>query len=144
MINTVGTEEKGITPTVTPSIKIDEKIKDELLTQFEEQGMVIIHCSFSAPIDIGIRIWSSTFLVDRISGSKSHLLHAENITMAPLWELVKGGTTKRFILIFSSLPQTCEVFDFMEEVPDSFGFEIYGIKRNSSDVYNVNINDSVF
>jgi hypothetical protein len=63
--------------------------------------------------------------------------------MAPQWEFVKAGTTKRFILIFSSLPKTCEVFDFIEEVPDSFGFEIYGIKRNSTDVYNVSINDSV-
>ncbi|MCX6250187.1 MAG: hypothetical protein NTX61_05485 [Bacteroidetes bacterium] len=144
MKNTGGTEKQVITPDIRPFIELDEKIKAELLNQVEEQGTVIVHCSFSAPIDISIRIWNSTFLVDRVSGSKSQLLHALNISYAPHWELVKAGTTKRFILIFSSLPKTCEVFDFIEEVPDSFGFEIYGIKRNSSDVYNVSINDSVF
>jgi len=130
--------------TVVPSVKIDPKLKEEILSQVEEQGMVIVHCSFSTPRNMGIRIWSSTYLEDQATGSKSQLLHALNITYAPSWELVMGGTIKRFILIFSSLPKTCEVFDFIEEVPDSYGFEIYGIKRNSSDVYNVSINDSVF
>ena len=144
MKNTGETEEQVIAPELKPLIELDEKIKAEILNQVEEQGMVIVHCSFSPQIDIGIRIWNSTFLVDRASGSKSQLLHPLNITVAPQWELVKAGTTKRFILVFSSLPKTCEVFDFIEEVPHSFGFEIYGIKRNSTDVYNVNINDSVF
>ncbi len=135
----IKTKEQVVKPTATPSIEIDEKIKDELLTQFEEQEMVIVHCSFSAIIDIGIRIWSSTFLVDRISGSKSKLLHALNIPFAPIWNLVQAGTTVRFTLIFSALPKTCEVFDLIEEIPDSFGFEIFGINRNFSDVYNVTI-----
>jgi len=52
------------------------------------------------------------------------------------------GTTVRFTLIFSSLPKTCEVFDLIEEVPS--GFEVYDIKRNSSDVYNVTIEDRLF
>ena len=56
MKNTGGTEKQVIIPDVKPFIELDEKIKDELLTQFEEQGMVIVHCSFSVPIDIGIRI----------------------------------------------------------------------------------------
>ena len=141
MKNNTGTEEQ--TTTVIPAIKIDEKLKAELLTQFEEQGMVIVHCSLTTAIEMGIRIWSSTFLVDRVSGSKSRLLHALNIVFAPPWEIIGAGTTKRFTLIFSALPKSCEVFDFIEEVPDSFGFEMYGIKRNASDVYNVNLNDSV-
>ena len=133
-----------ITPEVKPFIDIDEKTKKELLTQVEEQVMVILQCSFSTPRTVGIRIWSSSYLEDQETGSKSQLLHALNITCAPSWELVMGGTTKRFILIFSSLPKTCQIFHFIEEVPDSYGFEIYGIKRNTSDVYNVSINDSVF
>jgi len=142
--DSVGTEEQVITPDVKSFIDLDEKTKKELLTQVEEQGMVIVHCSFSAPRNVGIRIWSSTYLEDPETGGKSQLLHALNITFAPSWELVLGGTTKRFILIFSALPKTCQIFHFIEEVPDSYGFEIYGIKRNSSDVYNVSINDSVF
>ena len=69
-------------------------------------------------------------------------MNAFNITYAPVWELVEAGTTKRFTLIFSSLPKSCEVFDLIEEVPDSFGFEIFDIKRNSTDVYNVNVSDA--
>jgi len=142
--NSVVTEEQVITPEVKQFIDIDEKTKQELLTQVEEQGMVIVHCSFSASKTVGIRIWNSTYLEDQETGSKSQLLHALNITCAPSWELVMDGTTKRFILIFSALPKTCQIFHFIEEVPDSYGFEIYGIKRNASDVYNVRINDSVF
>jgi hypothetical protein len=144
VMSIVEKDEQVITPMVTPSINIDPKIKNDLLTEFEEQAMVIVHCSYSAIIDIGIRIWSSTFLIDRITGSKSKLLHALNIIFAPEWIIVKGGTTMRFTLIFSALPKTCEVFDFIEEAPNLFGFEIFGIKRNSSDVYNVSINDCEF
>jgi hypothetical protein len=143
-MNTVQTEEQVIIPTATPSIEIDEKIKDELLTQFEEQGMVIVHCSFTAILSFGIRIWSSTFLIDRLSGTKCKLLHALNITFAPVWMPVESGTKVRFTLIFSTLPRTCEQFDLIEEIPEAGGFEIFGIKRNPSDVYNVIINDSVF
>ena len=115
------------------------KIKNDLLTEFNEQGMVIVHCSFSTIVDRGIRIWSSTFLVDRIFGYKAKLLHALNITFAPEWTMVKSGATMRFTLIFSSLPITCEIFDLIEEAPNLFGFEIYDIKRNPTDVYSVTI-----
>ena len=111
MKNTEGTEEQVITPDIKPIIELDEKIKAEILNQVEEQGVVIVHCSFSTQLGCGIRIWSSTFLVDKVSGSKSKLLHALNITMAPQWELVKAGTTKRFILIFSSPPKTYDSQD---------------------------------
>jgi hypothetical protein len=139
MMNTGETEKQVITPTVIPSVKIDPKIKEDLLTQFEEKGMVIVHCSFSDIVDRGIRIWSSTFLVDRISGEKSKLLHALNISFAPEWTIAKAGTTMRFTLIFSSLPATCKTFDLIEDAPNLFGFEIYGIKRNPSDIYTVTI-----
>jgi hypothetical protein len=81
MKNTGGTGEQVITPDIKPYIELDEKIKAEILNQVEEQGMVFVHCYFSAPIDIGMRIWNSTFLIDRDSGSKSHLLHPLNIIL---------------------------------------------------------------
>ncbi len=140
MKNSVGNAEPTIT--ATPSIKIDAKLRSEILAQVEEEGMVIVHCAFSTDIDMCVRIWKTTFLIDRVSGSKSPLMNAFNITYAPVWELVEAGTTKRFTLIFSSLPKSCEVFDLIEEVPDSFGFEIFDIKRNSTDVYNVNVSDA--
>ena len=35
-----------------------------------------------------VRIWQSTFLIDKASGNKSTLVHAENITFAPVWTIV--------------------------------------------------------
>ncbi len=133
------TEEQVITPTATPAVKLDKRLKDELLTQIQEESMVIVHCSYDSLFGGGIRIWNSTVLIDHQSGDRSRLLHAENITIAPVWMEVPAGTTARFTLIFASLPKTCEVFDLYEDIPEEGGFHIKGIKRNKSDVYNVEI-----
>jgi hypothetical protein len=52
---------------------------------------------------------------------------------------VPTGSTLRFTLFFSSLPKSFVLFDFLEDIPESGGFEIRGIKRNKSDVYPVTI-----
>jgi len=119
-----------------PDIKLDKRLKDELLTEMLEEGTVIVHCSFTALFTIGIRIWNSTVLIDKESGSRSRLLHILNIPIAPEWMLVPAGSTARFILIFATLPKTCVVFDLLEDIPESDGFFIQNIKRNKSDVYN--------
>jgi len=127
------------TPTVTPTVKFDKQLKDELLSQHQEEGVVIVHCSFTTGFGTTIRIWNTTVLIDKASGNRSGLLHALNITIAPVWMDVPAGSTVRFTLIFSSLPKTCEIFDFLEDIPSADRFEIRGIKRNKSDVYNVTI-----
>ena len=38
-------EEQVITPTQSSPVKLDENLKDELLTQIQEESMVIVHCS---------------------------------------------------------------------------------------------------
>ena len=123
----------------TPTVKIDKRLKEELLSQIQEEGMVIVNCSHTSTLGTNIRIWNSTVLIDRESGSRSRLLHALNITIAPMWMEVPAGSTLRFTLLFSSLPKTCVIFDFLEDIPESGGFAIQGIKRNNSDVYNVTI-----
>jgi hypothetical protein len=128
-----------ITPIATPEVKLDKRLKDELLSQIQEESMVIVHVSYTAEIAIGIRIWKSTVLIDHQSGNRSRLLHAENITFAPAWSYVLAGTTARFTLIFSSLPKTCEVFDLYEDIPEDGGFHIKDIRRNKTDVYNVTL-----
>ena len=127
------------TPTETPTVKIDKRLKDELLSQIQEEGMVIVHCSHTSTLGTNIRIWNSTVLIDRESGNRSRLLHALNISIAPMWMEIPAGSTLRFTLFFSSLPKSCEIFDFLEDIPESGGFEIRGIKRNKSDVYKVTI-----
>jgi len=124
---------------VTPAVKLDEGLKEELLALIQEEAMVVVHCSYKADIEIGIRIWSSTVLIDQQSGDRSRMLHAFNVTVAPMWMLVEAGTTARFTLIFSSLPKTCEFFTLYEDIPEPNGFEIKNIRRNKSDVYHVKL-----
>lgn len=139
LMNTVQKEEQVITPTKSPGVKLDKRMKDELLTEMPEEGTVIVHCSFTATFEIGIRIWNSTFLIDKKSGNRSRMLHALDITIAPEWMLVPEGSTARFTLIFAPLPKSCEFFDLLEDIPESGGFFIQNIKREKTDVYHVNI-----
>ena len=125
------------TTTSIPAVKFDDKLKEEILSQIHEEKAVIVHCSYNAIIDGGIRIWNSTFLIDKASGDRSNMHHAENISIAPEWTYVPEGKTHRFTLIFAPLPKSCEFFDLLEDIPQTGGFFIQNIKRNKSDVYNV-------
>ena len=137
--NNIETEEHVETTTAAPSVKLDKRLKEEILSQVQEEGTVIVHCSYTALFDERIRIWNSTVLVDNQSGSRSRLLHALNITIAPVWMDLQGGTPTRFTLIFAPLPKSCDSFDLFEDIPQAGGFEVRGIRRNKSDVYNVTI-----
>jgi|APCry1669189101_1035198.scaffolds.fasta_scaffold192007_1 hypothetical protein len=121
-----------------PVIELDETLKEDLLNQLEEAGLIVIHCSHSG-VGGGIRIWPSTFLIDRDSPARSKLLHVFGITMAPQWMYVEPGKTARFTLVFEPLPKTCTVFDFLEEIPLPGAFCVKGIARNKSDVYRIQI-----
>ena len=125
------------TSTSIPAIRFDDKLKDEILSRIHEEAVVIVHCSYTAEYSGGIRIWNSTFLIDKASGDRSNMHHAENITIAPEWTYVPEGKTYRFTLIFSPLPKACEFFDLLEDIPQAGGFFIQNIKRNKSDVYQV-------
>jgi len=76
---------------VVPNIKIDPRIKDEVLSQVHEEQVVIVHCSYDSPIDSGIRIWNTTVLIDKASGDRSLMHYAENISVAPEWTYVPEG-----------------------------------------------------
>ena len=88
-----GTEEQVQAATQVPAVRFDDKLKDEILGQIHEEKAVIVHCTYKAEIDGGIRIWNTTFLIDKASGDRSHLHHAENISMAPEWTYVPEGKT---------------------------------------------------
>lgn len=122
--------------------KPGEKIQTDILATVDpvilEDSCVYVHCMF--PIQspgMLLRIWRTTFLVDRGSGAKSELLHAENISYAPQWTLLPDAGTFSFLLIFSSLPKTCTLFDLVEEISQPGGFCVRNISRNSKDVYRV-------
>jgi hypothetical protein len=105
-----------------------------------QESHVYVHCYFNNTVNnMLIRIWKTTYLVDRGSGTRSKLVHVENISYAPEWTLVPDKKEFRFLLIFDALPRACTSFDLIEDIPQAGGFHVEGIVRNKSDVYHVNI-----
>ena len=124
---------------VKPNISEDLLLK--LKTEILEEKQVILHCCYKSDmfLEEKIRIWSSTYLVDRHSEHISKLIHFENISLFPDWTDVPYGKEYWFTLIFSGLPKDCLVFDFIELIPQNGGFFQEGIVRNFSDVYKIKL-----
>jgi hypothetical protein len=127
-----------------PPVKTKPEVGEEVLTSIDpstlNDSFVYVHCYFNnTSDDMLIRVWRSTFLIDRASGARAELIHAENISFAPVWTLIPKKGTFSFLLIFSALPKDCTVFDLLEDIPQSGGFFIPGIQRNQLDVYHVDI-----
>lgn len=127
-----------------PPVRIKPAIDFQVLAAIEaevlEDSYVYVHCYLDNDAkDLLIRIWKTTFLMDLNSGTRSRLVHAENVSLAPMWTMVPDGLTYNFLLIFSSLPKSCSQFDLIEEVPTSGGFHISNIQRNLNDVYHINV-----
>ena len=127
-------------PLVKPKPEIGIELLASISPQTLEDSHIYVHCYFDNVYkDMLIRIWQTTFLVDKASGTRASMIHAENISIAPQWTLISDGTTFRFLLIFNSLPKSCERFDFIEEIEQSGGFHVKDILRNKEDVYHITI-----
>ncbi|MFM2392400.1 MAG: hypothetical protein RLZZ546_377 [Bacteroidota bacterium] len=121
-----------------PSVSIEQSLLEELFSKSEEKGQVILHFLYHTPKSsiMNIRIWPTTYLFDVHSTHKSELLHVEHITLYPQWMPCLPGEKVYFTLIFSGLPKTCTMFDFVEEcIGQDGGFEARNIARNNTDVY---------
>lgn len=124
--------------TAKPVIDLDTLFA--LRPDLRDEAYMYLHCH--VPVSgwqLLIRVWTTTFLVDSTGNAKSGLIHAENITYAPLWTLVPENQAYSFLLIFGGLPKTCRVFDLVEEIGEPGGFYVPGISRNERDVYHVTI-----
>ena len=127
----------------TPA-KVKPEVDTDTLTgidsQMLEDSFVYVHCYFrNSYKDMLIRIWKSTYLVDKTSSARSKLVHAENISVAPQWTQIPDGVTYNFLLIFSALPKACKLFDLIEDIPQAGGFFVPNISRNDTDVYHIDI-----
>lgn len=121
-----------------PKVDIAPALLNDLKSQIHEQGQVIFHCLYNSPYlyETAIRIWPSTYLFDHHSDHKSELVHIEKIVYAPQWQVVPPMSSSHFTLIFSGLPDTCTVFDFVEHTNEERGAFIFkNIDRNAQDVY---------
>jgi hypothetical protein len=124
--------------TALPEIDQEIDVSTKLATEVETQAQVIVHCHFLAQnAGDGYRIWPTTFLTCQHSGQKSKLIHAENVCYYPQWQFAQKPGWYSFTLVFESLPSTCTLFDLAEEIPEAGAFKALGIRRNKSDVYNV-------
>jgi len=129
-----------VEPPVRFKPSIDIEILSAVAAEAMEDSFVYVHCSLNQTMkDLLIRIWRTTFLVDSHSGARSKLIHAEKVTMAPMWTLVPDGKNYDFLLVFSALSKSCKSFDLIEQVPTSGGFHIPNIQRNMKDVYHIKI-----
>jgi hypothetical protein len=131
-------------PVHEPPVKTKPAVDIDTLhaidTDMLEDSFVYVHCYFRNTYkDMLIRIWRTTYLVDRTSGSRSKLVHAENISFAPVWTQIPDGKTYSFLLIFSALPKSCQLFDMIEDIPQAGGFFIENISRNQTDVYHIDL-----
>ncbi|HYG01779.1 MAG TPA: hypothetical protein VD927_04995 [Chryseosolibacter sp.] len=105
-----------------------------------EDSYVYVHCYYNnTGDDMMLRIWKTTFLVDKATGVRTRLVHAENISFAPLWTPIPNGQPYSFLLVFEALPKSCQQFDLIEDIPQAGGFEVRDIQRNASDVYHINM-----
>ncbi len=127
-------------PLVKPKPLVDSDVLTSIDPQSLEDSHIYVHCYFDNPYKgMLIRIWRTTFLIDKSSSARAGLMHAENISIAPQWTMIADGTTFHFLLIFSSLPKSCERFDLVEEIAQPGGFYVKDILRNKEDVYHITI-----
>ncbi len=119
--------------------KIKKKTKTSVLFKVEEEAQVIVHCTFRSSFPTQIRIWKTTFLIGENPTSKIKLLHAEGIAFYPQWKEINAKRNYSFTLYFGALPKSCQTFDLLEKIPEPGGFFVPSIKRNKTDVYQIDL-----
>lgn len=112
---------------------------EETEYEFDEERQVIVHCRCYSRghANDKVRIWRTTYLIDKSSECKSKLLFAFNISFYPVWDIIPQNGFKRFTLVFGPLPKGCKTFDLIEVTDDSGAFVSFGIQRNREDVYHI-------
>ncbi len=120
---------------MSPETELRKIAIPEELTHLEEEGQVMVHISTRSEVDMYMRIWPTTFLVDHQGSSSAKLLRQYNISMAPEWTFIPGSSAYRFTLVFERLPKECVMFDLLEIIPEPGGFSWTNILRNKQDVY---------
>lgn len=118
---------------------IHSKSQLELLSQNSLEGQVIIHVVFKSCwylcVGCKIEIYKDTYLQPDSSSIESKLIHILNKHSNLKFEI--DGEYTHFSLVFSALPKSCKKFDFIE--PGKEGWKLFNIRRNKTDVYNIQV-----
>lgn len=105
------------------------KVSIHFKPEIDDTGQVIIHGKSSGG---RTRLWPDhTVLIPHGFNKICKLVYSEGISLYPNWS---NGDIK-FIMIFEGLPNGCQAFDLIEQIPESGGFKFPNITRNNSDVY---------
>lgn len=118
-----------------PEIFIETEEKKATQTLESKERQTIVHCTYNPAM--AVRVWPSTFLIEKGSGRRVKLIAAFNIAFAPDWTY--GSDNNQFTLVFGGLSKGCAAFDLVEDIPMPDPFVVKDIPRNNTDVYNVNI-----
>lgn len=119
-----------------------EKIKPiykphiEFKPEYQEERATIVHCTIIAAERI--RVWPTTYLIQE-DGTRKQLLQVYNLQPFPEWTWADFVHT--FTMVFDGLDKSCRIFDLKEIIDQPGAFEVNSIKRNSIDVYIVDIDD---
>lgn len=127
-------------PPVKAKPLVDTDVLFSIRPELLNDSYMYVHCHVRhTSQEMLIRIWKTTFLIDVNTGNKVGLIHAENITFAPVWTIVPQHFNYTFLLIFSGLPKSCRVFNLVEEIDQPGGFFVPDIVRNETDVYHIDL-----
>lgn len=116
-------------------VLVKKKPKRSAKTVDSKERQTIVHCTYDPAS--AVRVWPTTFLVEKESGRRVKLITAFNITFAPQWTF--GTENNRFTLVFGGLSKKCSMFDLVEDIPLPDPFVVKNISRNKTDVYEVRI-----
>jgi hypothetical protein len=116
----------------------------KLLKQTERERQIILQCTILPGTLSGavgpVRIWPTTYLIDRENNYRSQLIAVWNISLYPDWHPVPDKhKLHRITLVFSGLHQNCKQFDLVEDIPEKGAFVVRNITRNQLGVYEVQI-----
>lgn len=129
---------------IQPAVEISEETREKLLSLICDERQVIIHCKLFNPYPWAYaRIWETTYLIDHETDHRSRLLYVDGIPKFPYSTEMAMGATLYFTLIFSALPKFCTTFKFLEQTAGKIGFHVPMIKRNTADVYNIDLSESI-
>ncbi|MDH4057953.1 MAG: hypothetical protein OEU76_04280 [Cyclobacteriaceae bacterium] len=127
-------------PPVKAKPYVDTDVLFSIRPELLNDAYMYLHCHIRHTTqDMLIRIWPSTFLISKTGGEKSKLVHAENISFAPVWTIIPENFHYTFLLIFGGLPKSCRVFDLAEDIPQPGGFFVPNIVRTETDVYHIDL-----
>ena len=111
----------------------------EIAAEVRPLDPVVVHVRCAPNYGHSLRIWQSTFLLDRDSAHTSSMIGFENISLYPHWMSIPHGRAHQFTLFFEPLPKAVRVFDLSEIIPEPRGWHFPAIRRNQEDVYWLNL-----